>query len=151
MIFVTGDLHGEKEQIQEYIKVLSDCTKDDILIVAGDFGIPWYSRALDMHYKDDKLLDLLRNAPFTTCFVDGNHENFDLLYSNPVIENGAAVFMIWTVSTISCAAKFLPWKTKLFSPSAALPVWINNTERRAFHGGSKKTRHLKNNPMLLKT
>lgn len=86
MIFVTGDLHGEKEQIQEYIKVLSDCTKDDILIVAGDFGIPWYSRALDMHYKDDKLLDLLRNAPFTTCFVDGNHENFDLLYSNPVIE-----------------------------------------------------------------
>ncbi|WP_295295840.1 metallophosphoesterase [Veillonella sp.] len=62
MIFVTGDLHGEKEQIQEYIKVLSDCTKDDILIVAGDFGIPWYSRALDMHYKDDKLLDLLRNA-----------------------------------------------------------------------------------------
>lgn len=50
MFFVTGDLHGEKEQIQEYIKVLSDCTKDDILIVAGDFGIPWYSRALDMHY-----------------------------------------------------------------------------------------------------
>lgn len=151
MIFVTGDLHGEKEQIQEYIKVLSDCTKDDILIVAGDFGIPWYSRALDMHYKDDKLLDLLRNAPFTTCFVDGNHENFDLLYSNPVIEKwGGRVHDLDGIYHLMRGEIFTMENQTIFT-FGALPVWINNTERRAFHGGSKKTRHLKNNPMLLKT
>lgn len=85
MIFITGDLHGEKAQIQTYIETLSGCTKEDILIITGDFGLPWYPKSNANHFKDDKLLDLLRNAPFTTCFIDGNHENFTLLYQFPII------------------------------------------------------------------
>lgn len=68
--------------IKEYQKKLG---KDDILIIAGDFGLVWWNpeRNLQEYKKDQKTLEMLRDAPFTTCFIDGNHENFDLLYTQP--------------------------------------------------------------------
>ncbi len=88
MIYVTGDLHGEKAQIKKYIERLQ---AGDVLIIAGDFSLPWWSRVFNQHYDDDKLLKLLADAEFTTCFVDGNHENYDLLATYPVEEKWGGI------------------------------------------------------------
>jgi hypothetical protein len=50
-----------------------DMTKDDYVIVCGDFGI-W-----DDSKRKRYWLKWLDEKPFTTLFVDSNHENFDLL------------------------------------------------------------------------
>lgn len=54
-------------------------TKDDFVIICGDFGGVW-SKDRESN-EETMLLDWLDCKPFTTLFVDGNHENFDRLYS----------------------------------------------------------------------
>lgn len=55
------------------------------MIICGDFGGIW-----DGSEAEQQVLDWLENRPFTTLFVDGNHENFDLLHTCPVQECGMA-------------------------------------------------------------
>ena len=57
-------------------------TKDDIVIVCGDFGI-WHDTEEERYN-----LNLLNNRSFTTVFVDGNHENYDRLCSDefPIVD-----------------------------------------------------------------
>ena len=58
--------------------------KEDYVIICGDFGGVWSKGKED---KEEKyLLDWLEGKPFTTLFVDGNHENFDRLYAHPAEE-----------------------------------------------------------------
>jgi hypothetical protein len=80
MIYLTGDLHGNwKRRLNtEAFPRQSAMTKEDYLIVLGDFGI-W-----DSEPKSEAELDWVEHRPFTTLFLDGNHENFDLLESFPV-------------------------------------------------------------------
>ena len=54
-------------------------TKDDYMIVCGDFGCVWNGDK-----SDDPQLERLEALPFTVLFVDGNHENFDALGEYPV-------------------------------------------------------------------
>lgn len=64
-------------------------TKQDYLIIAGDFGGVWSSRTLDSDLAPYQAL------PFTVLFVDDNHENFDLLNSFPIDEwSGGKVHLI---------------------------------------------------------
>ena len=57
-------------------------TKEDYVIICGDFGGVWDK---EVENKEEKhLLDWLEEKLFTILFVDGNHENFDRLYSYPV-------------------------------------------------------------------
>ena len=51
-------------------------TRDDIVIVCGDFGI-WNGGN-----EEEWWLKWLSRKAFTLAFVDGNHENFDRLYGN---------------------------------------------------------------------
>ncbi len=86
MVYVTGDIHSG-----EYLNKLSEgpfpgrknMTKDDYVIIAGDFGVP-----LGGGYAswDRDNFEWLNAAPFTTLFVDGNHENFDLLEEYEEVE-----------------------------------------------------------------
>ena len=82
MIYITGDTHGNIDMFPklntENFPQQKEMTKDDILIVAGDFGVPWGDEKLDKH-----LIQEYNNRNFTTCFVDGNHDNFDILNSLP--------------------------------------------------------------------
>ena len=80
-IFVTGDIHAEiyPRLSNASFPAQRELTKDDIVIVAGDFGIPW----TDGGAADAYALRELEKRPFTTCFVDGNHENYDLLEQYP--------------------------------------------------------------------
>ncbi|MFI3166500.1 MAG: metallophosphoesterase [Bacillota bacterium] len=80
-IFVTGDTHGTND----FMKMRAfgqrkglELTKDDFVIIAGDCGIVWSEHELA------KMKKLYNNLPFTTLFVDGNHENFDMLNKYPI-------------------------------------------------------------------
>ncbi|MFC9773817.1 metallophosphatase [Paenibacillus chitinolyticus] len=60
-------------------------------MVAGDFGLLWDGSREDQYW----LKWLHKEKPFTTLFIDGNHENFDLLEQYPVeIWNGGKVHKI---------------------------------------------------------
>jgi hypothetical protein len=82
MIFVTGDTHGAEDLRArlEGNKILEGLTKEDYLVILGDFGLVWGG---DMEWEE-RWLKWLSDQEYTTLFVDGNHENFDLLYSYPV-------------------------------------------------------------------
>lgn len=85
MIYVTGDLHGDERQIDVYLEKLGALRSSDMLIIAGDFGLPWWTSNINAKKQRDdmRLLKKLAETPFTVCFVDGNHENFDLLETYP--------------------------------------------------------------------
>ncbi len=79
MIYVTGDTHGEmcRFRAPEMRKV----KKGDTLIVCGDFGFIW-----DGGEKEEKNLKKLGSRPYNLLFLDGTHENFDLLNKYPVTD-----------------------------------------------------------------
>lgn len=89
-LFVTGDVHNSKDigkLSTEIFTEQKELTKEDILIVCGDFGLPW---TIGESKKDKYWLDWLQDKTFTTMFVDGNHENFDALEQYPeVVKKGA--------------------------------------------------------------
>lgn len=82
MVFVTGDTHGDwKSRLNRYVFPEGvELTKDDYVIVCGDFGI-W-----DDSPREHANLDWLENKKFTTLFVAGNHSNYDILDNLPVEE-----------------------------------------------------------------
>ena len=83
MIYVTGDCHADFTKFStKRFPEQREMTKDDFVIVCGDFGL-WHDCEEEMYW-----LNWLNQKPFTTLFVDGNHENFDRLYGNefPVVD-----------------------------------------------------------------
>lgn len=93
-IYITGDTHGEID-----IHKLSSCnfpsaglTKSDYVIIAGDFGLIWKGEpdATERYW-----LDWLDSKPWTTLFIDGNHENHARLSMYGVeVWNGGKVHRI---------------------------------------------------------
>jgi hypothetical protein len=86
MIFVTGDTHGElnlRKLASSTFPEGNNLTKDDYVIICGDFGLLWYPPGHRDFRTQEYWLNWLENKPWTTLFVDGNHENFDLLLTVP--------------------------------------------------------------------
>ncbi len=84
MIYITGDTHAEPQKfVDDAFPEQKEMTKDDYLIVCGDFGFLW-NKGESPHEK--KILDWMEKKNFTILFVDGNHENFNRLNSLPVEE-----------------------------------------------------------------
>ena len=78
MIFVTGDCHGEFQKLSTAsFPEQKEMTKNDIVVICGDFGAVWNCGQASPSEK--YWLKWLDEKPFTTVFVDGNHENFDRL------------------------------------------------------------------------
>lgn len=80
MIFITGDCHGDfsrfgTKQFPEQKKL----GRDDCIIICGDFGGVW-----DNSPRENYWLDWLNDKPWTTLWVDGNHENYEMLKALPV-------------------------------------------------------------------
>jgi hypothetical protein len=95
MIYITGDTHSDFERFSTdifYEQKEMDNQDENFMIITGDFGGVWDQE----ESKNEKWwLDWLENKPFTTLFVDGNHENFDRLNSYPMIKwNGGFVHVI---------------------------------------------------------
>lgn len=84
MIFVTGDTHANidigKLSVKNFPKQ-KDLSKSDYLIVCGDFGLVWDGSAREIWWQD-----WLTEKNFTTLWIDGNHENFDILREFPLTE-----------------------------------------------------------------
>jgi len=82
MIFVCGDTHRkthlEKLNFKNWPQG-RELTKDDYLIVLGDFGLVWF---MERTKDDSRLENWFASRPWTTLFIDGNHENFDRLFSD---------------------------------------------------------------------
>ena len=93
-ILVTGDIHASYDiaKLSESCFDTAGLTKDDYVIICGDFGLVWNNSASEQYW-----LRWLDTRPFTTLFVDGNHEGFSLLNSLPETTwNGGAVHQVAT-------------------------------------------------------
>ena len=82
MIYITGDTHRELDihtiNPDEFVEG-RNLTRDDYVIIAGDFGCIW-----DAADGDRFWLKWINSLPWTTLFIDGNHENFDELNTYPI-------------------------------------------------------------------
>ena len=82
MLYITGDTHGcirkWKEQIHPMLKA------EDTIIVAGDFGVGGWKDEEDASVTEEQFYNWISKQPYSVLFVDGNHENFDKLYTYPV-------------------------------------------------------------------
>ena len=96
-IFVCGDIHADISHISKKTMKKQNIilTENDYLIILGDFGGVWYYPESRFYKENVYLQKWLSNQPWTTLFVDGNHENHDLLNQYSVEEwNGGNVHHI---------------------------------------------------------
>lgn len=84
MIYITGDTHIPIDISKLNSKMFpaqKDLTKDDYLIICGDFGGVWNNSNEEHYWRK-----WFNNKNYTTLFIDGNHENFDLLKSFDIVD-----------------------------------------------------------------
>lgn len=83
-IFITGDTHCDYDWHKlntTNFPEQKNLTKDDYVIITGDFGGVWGQDKTDKY-----IIKTYEKRNFTTLFVDGNHENHDALDGFPVEE-----------------------------------------------------------------
>ncbi len=90
-VFITGDTHGyiDRSKLEsDNWPVQNDLFKDDYLIIAGDTGIRWDNLRADgsLTERDQDMIKWYSDKPFTTLFIDGNHDNHHALSSYTVVE-----------------------------------------------------------------
>lgn len=74
-VYATGDCHETFRRFgRKYFPEQTNMTRNDCDIICGDFGVLWESPE-----KENYWLDWLNGKPWTTLWVDGNHENYTLL------------------------------------------------------------------------
>ena len=82
MIYVTGDTHGMPARLAaENLPFAKEWGEDDYLIVCGDFGYLYAGTT-----REELVLRDLSFRPYNILFLDGNHENFDMLAQYPVTQ-----------------------------------------------------------------
>ncbi|MFA5999413.1 MAG: metallophosphoesterase [Candidatus Paceibacterota bacterium] len=96
MIYVTGDTHGMHDigKFDVFKKTRGEkLTKNDFIIVLGDFGVFWEPSLQGLaHPNELRLIKYYSDLPWTTLFLDGNHENFVRINEFPIIDyNGGKV------------------------------------------------------------
>lgn len=79
MVFITGDMHGDFSRFRA--PELKKLRKNDALIICGDFGFIW-----DGGKKEKALLKKIGRLPYNVLFVEGSHDNYDLLEEYEVSE-----------------------------------------------------------------
>lgn len=80
-VFITGDTHADFRRFRtDIFYEQKELTKEDIVLICGDFGL-WDDSPSERYW-----LNWLEDKPFTTAFVTGNHENYELLATFPVEE-----------------------------------------------------------------
>lgn len=78
--YITGDTHRHYD-IDKIKRFNKECDK---LIICGDFGLPYKSyldnkSSIVWSSEDKALLSMYNSLPYEILFIDGNHENFDIL------------------------------------------------------------------------
>ena len=85
------DLFDKLLKYSEYKnKKIKKLKENDTLIICGDFGFIW-----DGSRHENSVLNKIGNMPFNVAFIDGCHENFELLSEYEVIDwNGGKAQLI---------------------------------------------------------
>ena len=101
--FITGDTHGNFERIYNWIEKMDFNNIDINIIIAGDAGACWRKDKKDLN----QIIQLHEsNYNFHIWFIDGNHENFDILKTYEPDEYG--------IVHLSPHIHYLPRGTNLF-------------------------------------
>ena len=79
MIYICGDTHGDIDfaKLKKYFSRIKT-TRNDYLIILGDAAIVW---SIEENYSK-----MYEELGLTILYIDGNHENFDLINTYPVVE-----------------------------------------------------------------
>lgn len=92
-LYVCGDTHGQIDLFKltsKNFKEGKSLNKNDYVLICGDFGAVWNNDKIDIFLRE-----WFDGKPWTTLFVDGNHENHDLLNLFEIEEwNGGKVHRI---------------------------------------------------------
>lgn len=75
--YITGDCHGSFEKLILFTKKMN-LTENDNILVLGDMGLCWRKDGEDLKKFIYRWEEKLEIKPML-YFIDGNHENFDLL------------------------------------------------------------------------
>ncbi len=81
MIYLTGDCHGDFHRFarRQREKLSVEPGEGDQVIVCGDLGLLWAKdREFEYHLK------WLSGLPFTILWVQGNHENYNMIAEYPL-------------------------------------------------------------------
>jgi len=79
LVYVTGDLHGDRDRLRA--PEMRKLKKGDTLLVCGDFGFLWEGTKAER-----ATIKKLGRRKFNIAFIDGVHENFELLGQYPVAD-----------------------------------------------------------------
>lgn len=81
MIYLTGDCHGDFQRFtrQQRKRLPYELTDQDYVIVCGDLGLLWARDRTLTYY-----LEWISRLPFTLLWVQGNHENYDMIAEYPL-------------------------------------------------------------------
>ena len=82
--FLKGDIHGNLFEVIEFINRF-ELGENDNIIILGDCGIAWRKDRKDLD-QNIKLWNESSNG-VKLYFLDGNHENFNILNSLPIENN----------------------------------------------------------------
>lgn len=89
MIYITGDTHGTRNFYKLLDNRFKSLTKKDYILICGDCGV------LFDPVKSSHMINLYTYLPYTVLFIDGNHENYDMLAEYAVSSwNGGKVQFI---------------------------------------------------------
>lgn len=82
-VFITGDVHGDpiRRLNSTVFPTGKSLSEDDLVIIVGDFGVLW---ANNPNNQERFIERWLFDKPWTTLFLDGNHENHRRLDELPV-------------------------------------------------------------------
>jgi 3-oxoacid CoA-transferase subunit A len=72
-VFITGDIHGDMNDLASRVAYVGDTTKDDLLILLGDIGF-FYSVYFGKQNKDFERQKWAEELPITLLCIQGNHE-----------------------------------------------------------------------------
>lgn len=79
MIYFTGDMHGDRGRFDAW--KLRWLGKKDALVVCGDFGFLWNGSR-----EEQEVLEWIGRRKYDVLFLEGTHDNLDLLERYPVEE-----------------------------------------------------------------
>lgn len=112
-LFVTGDTHHDidiKKLTTKRFPFQKELTKNDVLVILGDWGAIWYGDK-----RDNYMLKWWEQKPWTTFVVLGNHCNYnaieklplDTAFGGPVRKVSDSVFIaetgiIYTICDKKC-------------------------------------------------
>ena len=91
MIYATGDIHGS-DTIRKLNKnnwpIGCELTKNDYVIITGDFGLVWSNKPSK---EEEYWIKWLSDKNWTTLFIEGNHDNHNLLSKLETVEKFGSI------------------------------------------------------------